>query len=217
MSNVNKNDSGVGFAPSVLPRTDIASNSKNSGIGVSTLSTPLWYVIRAAYGKESDGVRHLQDNGFEVFYPTITATKIVDGKRRNIVESRIPNIFFAFGSFDQLKDHIYNNVSEDTKHLRFYYAHYLDGSKGTVTVPQKQMDTLKIICGTGSADVYISQNELLKFKVGQHVVVTDGNFKGVEGIVARHKGQQRVGIVINGMLTATTAYIPSAFLRKLDN
>ena len=42
------------------------------------------------------------------------------------------------------------------------------------------------------------------------VRIIDGKFKGVVGRVARYQGQQRVGIVIDGMLTVATAYVPTA-------
>lgn len=44
------------------------------------------------------------------------------------------------------------------------------------------------------------------------VRIIDGKFKGVVGRVARYQGQQRVGIVIDGLLTIATAYVPTAFL-----
>ena len=44
----------------------------------------------------------------------------------------------------------------------------------------------------------------------------DGCFKGVEGKVARYHGQQRVAVVIDGLMTVATAYIPNAFLRFMD-
>ena len=41
----------------------------------------------------------------------------------------------------------------------------------------------------------------------------EGKFKGgVTGIVARYQGQQRVGIVIDGLLTMATACIQNAFI-----
>ena len=46
--------------------------------------------------------------------------------------------------------------------------------------------------------------------------VVDGCFKGVEGKVARYHGQQRVAVVIDGLMTVATAYIPNAFLRFMD-
>ena len=48
------------------------------------------------------------------------------------------------------------------------------------------------------------------------VRVTEGKFKGVTGIVARIHGQQRVAVVIEGVLAVATAYVPSAFLQRLD-
>ena len=45
--------------------------------------------------------------------------------------------------------------------------------------------------------------------------VVDGAFKGVIGIVARWQGQQRVGVVVEGLVTMVTAYVPSAFLEEI--
>jgi hypothetical protein len=57
-----------------------------------------------------------------------------------------------------------------------------------------------------------STEEVEKFKTGQKVRITEGKFAGVTGIVARYQSQQRVGIVIDGLLTVCTAYVPSAFI-----
>ena len=46
------------------------------------------------------------------------------------------------------------------------------------------------------------------------VRVTDGEFKGVEGRVARVSGQQRVVVEVEGVCLISTAYIPSAFIEK---
>ena len=48
----------------------------------------------------------------------------------------------------------------------------------------------------------------IQFKLGDHVVVTEGEFKGVHGRVARIVGQQRVIVeLFDGCLVAT-AYVP---------
>ena len=59
--------------------------------------------------------------------------------------------------------------------------------------------------------------EIPKFEKGQLVKVIDGAFKGVVGRVARWQGQQRVGVVVDKLVTVCTAYIPSAFLLSLEN
>ena len=40
------------------------------------------------------------------------------------------------------------------------------------------------------------------------------SFKGVVGKVARYHGQQRVAVIIDGLLTIASAYVPTAFLEK---
>lgn len=54
----------------------------------------------------------------------------------------------------------------------------------------------------------------MKFTFWQTVRVIDGVFTGVVGKVARYHGQQRVAIIIVGLLTTVSAYVPSAFWKK---
>jgi transcription antitermination factor NusG len=82
-------------------------------------------------------------------------------------------------------------------------------------VPDYQMESLKIICAADADNTIVSLVEVPKFEKGQLVKVIDGVFKGVVGIVARWQGQQRVGVVVDDLVTMATAYIPSAFLQKI--
>ena len=82
-------------------------------------------------------------------------------------------------------------------------------------VPDYQMESLKIICAADMDNTIVSLTEVPKFEKGQLVRVVDGAFKGVIGIVARWQGQQRVGVVVEGLVTMVTAYVPSAFLEEI--
>lgn len=144
------------------------------------------------------------------------SVKLVDSKRITIEESRIPNIFFAYGTEEELKTFVYDNVN--LPYLRFYYRHTHVGNKivkEPLVVPDNQMNSLKIICAADSDDIIASTEEVEKFKTGQKVRITEGKFADVTGIVARYQSQQRVGIVIDGLLTVCTAYVPSAFIEKI--
>ena len=66
-------------------------------------------------------------------------------------------------------------------------------------------------------DVIIVTGEIQKFEKGQLVRVVKGEFEGFMGIVARHKGQQRVGIVVDNLLTVLTAYVPSAYCEVVED
>ena len=84
--------------------------------------------------------------------------------------------------------------------------------KEPLIVPDEQIESLRIICASEAEDIVLVPSEVQRFKAGQNVRVIDGGFKGVKGRVARYQGQQRVAVIIEGVLTVATAYIPSAFL-----
>ena len=100
-------------------------------------------------------------------------------------------------------------------YLRFYYRHFHISKKvekEPLIVSNNQIESLRIICKADADDIIVSIDEVQKFQKGQAVRIVEGKFKGVTGIVARYQEQQRVGIVIDGLLTMATAYIPNAFI-----
>jgi hypothetical protein len=217
----------VGLTSDVLPEAQNAFFAKSSHTGVSTRNVPLgssektlnlksesyWYALRTTYGRERKAYDYLISKGIKAFLPTITNTKIENGKRKTITESRLPNIFFAYGTEEQIKTFVYDNVN--LPFLRFYYRHFHEGHKikqVPLIVPDRQIESLKIICEAEINDIIVSPDKISKFEVGQEVRIVDGAFKGVVGIVARYRGQQRVGVSIDGLMTFVTAYIPNAFI-----
>lgn len=188
--------------------TSIATNRKST-------DTPHWYALRTTYGREKKAYNYLISKNVVAFYPTLKSIKIIAGKRIAIKESRIPNIFFAYGTEKELKTFVYDNVN--LPYLRFYYRHtHVDNKivKVPLVVPDNQMNSLKIICAADSDDIIASTEVVEKFKLGQNVRIIDGKFKGVVGVVARYHSQQRVGIIIDGLLTVCTAFVPSAFIEN---
>ena len=220
----------AGLTPDALPEVTEPSKAKNLQSGVSTRNAPLpkdiqearrearaahWYALRVTYGREKKAYDYLVGKNIEAYYPTIKTVKEVDGKRKTIEESRLPNIFFARGTEEEIKSFVYDNVN--LPHLRFYYRHIHEGAqliKEPLIVPDYQIVGLKIICESEAEDVIIVPPEIQKFQAGQTVRVIDGVFKGVIGKVARYHGQQRVAIIIDGLLNIASAYVPSAFLEK---
>ena len=155
--------------------------------------------------------------GITAFYPTTDTVKLIKGKRKVVTVSRLPNIFFAYGTEEEIKTFVYDNVN--LPFLRFYYRHIHIGRKIEKTpmiVPDYQMDSLKIICAADADNTIVTLDEVPKFEKGQLVRVIDGVFKGVIGRVARWQGQQRVGVVVDELVTVCTAYVPSAFLEIVE-
>lgn len=230
----------TGLTPDALPEVQTPVLAEDSDTGVSTRNAlsgtdggstthptvtrsirkpkdiPHWYALRVTYGREKKVYDYLVGKNVEAFYPTITTVKLVDGKRKLTEESRLPNIFFARGTEDEIKSFVYDNVN--LPHLRFYYRHLHEGARITkhpLIVPDYQIESLKIICASEAENIILVPSGVEKFKAGQTVRVIEGVFKGVIGKVARFQGQQRIGIVIDGLMTVASAYVPSAFLENI--
>ena len=219
----------AGLTSNALPEAQSTVAAESSQTGVSTRYAYIatkphiqkeedlshWYALRTTYGREKKAYDYLTAKGITAFYPTTNVVKLIKGKRKVVTESRLPNIFFAYGTEEQLKEYVYDNVN--LPFLRFYYRHYHEGSKIKKTpliVPDNQMDSLKIICAADADNTIVSLVKVPKFEKGQLVRITDGAFKGVEGRVARWHGQQRVAVIVDGLVTMCTAYVPSAFLEN---
>lgn len=222
----------AGLTSNALPEAQSTVAAESSQTGVSTRNAhiaskpkaqreadiPHWYALRTTYGREKKAYDYLTAKGITAFYPTTNVVKLIKGKRKNVTESRLPNIFFAYGTEEQLKEYVYDNVN--LPFLRFYYRHIHERNriiKTPLIVPDNQMESLKIICAADADNTFVSLVKVPKFEKGQLVKVTDGAFKGVIGRVARWQGQQRVGVVVDDLVTVVTAYIPSAFLENMTN
>ena len=218
----------AGLTSNALPEAQSIVSAESSQTGVSTrnalLATktkhpqkeefPHWYALRCTYGREKTAYDYMVAKGVTAFYPTTSVMKLIKGKRKVVTESRLPNIFFAYGTEEQLKSFVYDNVN--LPFLRFYYRHTHVGNrieKTPMIVPNHQIESLRIIYAAETDNTIVSLSEVPKFKKGQMVRVTDGAFKGVVGRVARWQGQQRVGVVVDELVTVVTAYVPSAFLQ----
>lgn len=214
-------DKPSGESKPVLPPPKCEGGRANGSAPLKTIKRKPkevrhWYALRVTYGREKKAYDYLIGKHIEAFYPTIKTVKEVDGKRKTIVDSRIPNIFFARGTEEEIKSFVYDNVN--LPHLRFYYRHTHEGArliKEPLILPDYQIESLKIICAAEASDITLVPPDVCKFEKGQMVRIIDGKFKGVVGKVARYQGQQRVAVIIDGLLTVATAYVPSAFLEKI--
>lgn len=215
----------IGLTSSALPEAKQFHVGNCSQVGVSTSNVPNrtekqlphWYALRTTYGREKKAYEYIVSKGGIAFYPTIIEEKVIGGKHRSVEVSRLPNIFFAYGTEEEIQSFVFDNVN--LPYLRFYYTYHHEGTKlvrKALVVPDNQIESLRIICEAEANDVIVLSNCETKFRKGQFVRITGGSFAGVEGRVARFYGQQRVGVIIDGILTVATAYVPTAFLEFVN-
>ena len=97
-----------------------------------------------------------------------------------------------------------------------YYNHFYTNSFGKndfLIVPDRQMESFKIIVESGNENIIVNQAIVPSFLSGDRVVVIGGPFAGVEGIVMKYKHQKRVFVELQGVGRYATAYVPGAWIR----
>lgn len=223
----------AGLTPAASPEIKTPQRGADSQTGVSTENAPSqtiinpmttekrpdrhWYALRTTYGREKKAYDYIVNNNGIAFYPTIIVDKLVKGRIKSFEVSRIPNIFFAYGTEAEVGHFVFDNVN--LPFLRFYYRHFSRDNEiahEPLIIPDRQMESLRIVCAAESEDTIITTADIPKFRTGQRVRVLDGPFAGVEGRVGRYRGQQRVGVVIGDVATAVTAYIPKGMMQNIE-
>ena len=184
----------------------------------SPLTVKNWYVLRTTYSREQQAYAYITTHGGTAYLPTLKVHKEVDGKHVTQLQSRIPNILFAHGTLKEVQHFVYDN--KNLPYLRFYYSQErFDGKlvRRPLIVPERQMESLRILCAIDDGNITLVPQNDTHFHKGQEVRITQGRFAGVTGRVARYQGQQRVAVIIEGLITIATAYIPTAFLTPIGN
>ena len=166
----------TGFTSDALPEVpDLAAENSQTGVStknalLKTKNIPHWYVLRATYGQEKKAYDYLVSKKVKAFYPTMRVMKEVKGKRIYVVESRIPNLLFVFGTEEEIKTYVYDNVN--LPFLRFYYRYFFVNHKTEKTpmiVPDRQMENMMIICASESDNIVFSSESIKKFEEGRLV------------------------------------------------
>lgn len=143
--------------------------------------------------------------------------RFVNGKKKRVLKPIIPNLVFAYTTPEKADEYVCGRSG--LFFLSYYYNHFkqLEHHKNPpLIIPNEEMENF--INATASHNEHISFVEPSKchYKSGDMVKVTEGLFKGVVGRVARVSGQQRVVLSLSQIGLISTAYIPSAFIEKLD-
>ena len=195
------------------------SISKNKG-GVSVENVPSgnkqWFVLRVTYGRIIKAQTFVEAKGLECYVPLHYKEIWKQGKRRIITEPLIPSFIFVHASAERV-DYLLQDKSikslENRALLSYYYDHTSHCEKSPTKNPplvisDSVMDNFIRLTSIHNPHIIPVTSENIKYKLGDEVVITDGEFKDIRGRVARIAGQQRVLVeLFDGYLVAT-AYVP---------
>ena len=205
--------------PSARLTSCTLSISKNKG-GVSVENVPFenkqWFVLRVSYGRIIKAKALVEANGLECYVPLRYKEVRKQGKKRIITEPLLPSFLFVHATAEQVETVIHDNkvvTNESRALLSYYFDHTIHRQDNPdcnppLTIRDKVMNNFIKLTSIKNPHIIPVTTDIIKFKMGDEVVVTDGEFKDIHGRVARIAGQQRVVVEIFEECFVATAYIP---------
>ena len=192
--------------------------------GVSVESVPnanrQWFVLRVSYGRVLKAKEFVEAKGLESYVPKRYKEVRKQGKKRIITDPLLSSFLFVHATYSQVEALCRNNkASVGRALLSFYYDHtsYREDAPDKnppLTISDSAMDNFIRLTSIKNPHIIPVTSENIMYKLGDEVVVTEGEFIGIHGRVARIAGQQRVVVeLFEGCLVAT-AYVPKEAMRK---
>lgn len=213
--------------PSARLTSCTPSISKNKG-GVSVENVPngnkQWFVLRVSYGRIDKAKTNVEAKGIECYVPLQYKEVRKQGKKRITTKPLLPSLIFLNATAEQVETLLHDNkvVANESKSLLSYYfdhtIHLQDNPKlnPPLTIRDEAMNNFIRLTSIKNPHIIPVTSNSIQFKLGDNIVVTEGEFKGVHGRVARIAGQQRVIVeLFDGCLVAT-AYVPKEAMKQCN-
>lgn len=203
------------------------SISKNKG-GVSVENVPdaskQWFVLRVSYGRIVKAKAFVEAKGFECYVPIRYKEVKKHDKKRIITEPLLSSFLFVHAAAEQVDSFLQDKnikAPENKALLRYYYDHtsHCENSptkNPPLVISDAAMDNFIRLTSIHNPHIIPVTSENIKYKLGDEVMITEGDFKDIHGRVARIAGQQRVVVeLFEGYLVAT-AYIPKDAIKIIN-
>ena len=184
-----------------------------------------WFVLRVTYGRIIKAKAFVEAKGLECYVPMRYKEVKKQGKKRIVTEPLLPSFLFVHATAEQVETLLYEVKvnSLESRNLLSYYldhtVHCLDNPKHNppLAIRDEAMDNFIRLTSIKNPHIIPVTTEIIQYKLGDMVVVTEGDFKGIHGRVARIAGQQRVIVeLFEGYLVAT-AYIPKDAIKIIND
>ena len=178
-------------------------------------------MLRASYGRIDKAKAFVETKGFEYYVPMRYKEVRKQGKKRIITTPLLPSLIFVHASAEQVENLLHDNkvvANESRALLSYYFNHTIHRQDNPdrnppLTIRDEAMNNFIRLTSIKNPHIIPVTSHIIQFKLGDNVVVTEGEFKGIHGRVARIAGQQRVIVeLFDGCLVAT-AYVPKEAMK----
>ena len=156
-----------------------------------------WYVVKVISGKEAKIQKlieneiqrnNLEDYVGDILVPTEKVVQIRNGKRINKDKTLFPGYIYMEANLSGELPHVVKSIPG--------VMGFLSGVKGGDPMPLSKREVNRIL---GKIDEMAMSDEsvVIPYKVGDAVTVTDGPFKGFEGVIEEvNKDRKKVTVIV---------------------
>lgn len=202
---------------------------QNNKDGVSVENVPSlnkqWFVLRVTYGRIIKAKSFVEAKGLVCYVPLRYKEVRNQGKKRIITEPLIPSFIFVHTSHEEVDAILHDknvNSIESRPLLSYYYDHtsYRHNNPNLnppLVIRDDVMDNFIKLTSVKNPHIIPVTSQNIQYKLGDHVIVTEGDFEGIQGRVSRIAGQQRVIVELFCGCLVASAYIPKEAMRKVIN
>ena len=174
-----------------------------------------WFPMRVTYSRELKIKAELDRLKIENFLPMVYTVVDVDtdNPHRELVPA-INNLIFVRSSRSYLSE--LKSTNAVLQPLRYMMDHTADRSRTIMTVPDAQMENFMRVASKTDDSIMFLNDDTVRGKIGKHVLITDGAFKGVTGVIRRIKRCKRVAVELEGIATVAIAFVPAVLLKEIQ-
>lgn len=220
-------DTGLSCPSSRLTScTPSISDDVKDGVSVENVpdGNKQWFVLRVSYGRIDKAKAFVEAKGFECYVPMQYKEVKKHDKKRIITEPLLSSFLFVHAAAEQVDSFLQDKnikAPENKALLSYYYDHtsHCENSptkNPPLVISDAAMDNFIRLTSIHNPHIIPVTSENIKYKLGDEVMITEGDFKDIRGRVARIAGQQRVVVeLFEGYLVAT-AYIPKDAIKIIN-
>jgi len=165
-----------------------------------------WYAAKVKYQTERKMKSWLDELAIENFIPFHTVWVEKNGRKIKREKPIVPGLLFIRTNYQKA------SALPVESSIKMVFLRNLESNQ-LLIVPDKQMQDFIFLLDFSESAVRIENANL---KRGDRVRVIKGDFTGIEGELVRIKGHKRVVVRLEGLFSLATAYIPSAYLEKIE-
>lgn len=196
----------------------MATNQEGKGLGLGTAmcgDPKIWFPMRVTYQREMKVKAELDRLGIESFIPMMykLVEENTDNPHRKLVPA-INNLIFVHSTQERIS-HL-KSSNEVLEPLRYMIDQTTQQPHTIMTVPDWQMENFMRVASRTDDSVMFLDEDCIVGKEGKHVIITDGAFKGVTGVIRCVKRCKRVVVEIEGVTSVAIAFIPAGLLREIE-